>query len=149
MGLIWQQQAAVFLWKDILDTAATGALTRQLVVVANKHVSEQHPNKRFFIDLLDDRNITFTSDMSTADTDTFLGASDAVSEPEALLYYNDLTISTGQIPTLIMTLSKLAELSSGVCKLTVGFPGMQMAGTGFRIGQKMLLTNWHVLHDPI
>lgn len=77
MGLIWQQQAAVFLWKDILDAAATGALTRQLVVIANKHITEQHPNKRFFIDLLDDRNITFTSDMSPTDTNTFLGASDA------------------------------------------------------------------------
>lgn len=148
MGVIWQQQAAVFLWKDILDAAATGALTRQLVVIANQHITEQHPNKGFFIDLLDDRSITFTSDMSPTDTNTFLGASDVVSEPEALLYYDDLTISTGQIPTLIMTLSKLAELSSGVCKLTVGFPGMQMAGTGFRIGRKTLLTNWHVLHNP-
>lgn len=83
MGLIWQQEAAVFLWKDILDAAATGAMTRQPVEVANKHLSEQHPNKQFFIDLLEDHSITFSSDRSSSGADAFLGAGDTVSEPEA------------------------------------------------------------------
>jgi Trypsin-like peptidase domain len=147
-GMIYQQQAIVILWKDILDAAATAAATKKLVSVAAKHLSDHHPNKQFFADLLEDRRVTLTSDQSASGPDTFLGASDSVSEPEALLYYDDLTISTGQIPALIKTLAKLAEVSSAVCKLTIGFPGMQSSGTGFRIGTNHLLTNWHVLHHP-
>lgn len=148
MAMVMQPQAPVFLWKDILENAAIAALTYKLVETARDHLSNQHPNKQFFVDLLEDGRMTLTTAPSSSSANAFLGASDSLSEPEALLYYDDLTISTAQIPTLIATLFKLAKLSSGVCKLTVAFGGIHASGTGFRIGDDMLLTNWHVLHDP-
>ena len=150
LSMILQQQPAALLWKDILDQAATAALTARLIETVLGHLSQQHPNRQFFIDLIQNGSATLTADhAASAASSAFLGADDTVSEPEALLYYDDLTISTGRIPSLIKTLTKLLELCPGVCKMTVDFDGASAAGTGFRIGPDLLLTNWHVLHHPV
>ena len=70
-----------------------------------------------------------------------------MTEPEAFLYRDDLTIAIGRVPALIDALQRLMSAASGVCKLTVEFPGVTKSGTAFRIADNWLLTNWHVLHS--
>jgi V8-like Glu-specific endopeptidase len=79
-------------------------------------------------------------------TTAFLRGSDQISEPEALLYYDDLTIAFGRLPALIRTLERLFAIGPAVCRLEVDVHGLGWLGTAFRIGQDLLLTNWHVLH---
>ena len=150
LSMILQPQAAALLWKDILDHAATAALTGSLILTVRDHLSDQHPNRPFFTDLLENGRVTLTAEPAApVGKSMFIGRGDEVSEPEALLYYDDLTISTGRIPSLIETLTKLRDLASGVCRMTVDFHGTPSVGTGLRIGTDLLLTNWHVLHHPL
>jgi len=44
-------------------------------------------------------------------------------------------------------LTRGVELGAAVCRLTVTLSGTRYYGTGFRIGENLLLTNHHVLYD--
>jgi S1-C subfamily serine protease len=51
----------------------------------------------------------------------------------------------GKVQNLIATLTKMIEIAPAVCLLRVENPFGSFFGTGFRIGDKMILSNHHVL----
>jgi V8-like Glu-specific endopeptidase len=147
-GLIYAQQAPIFVWREVLDQAAVSGLTRDLVVVVCDLLPPKSPSRPFIEALLAGTAALTDSDLRSQDgTPLFIKDNDDVSEPEALLYHDDLTIQIGRVPGLIATLQRLVALAPSVCRLTVDINGLGMYGTGFRIDNDMLLTNWHVLHD--
>jgi V8-like Glu-specific endopeptidase len=141
-------QPPVFLWHDILVLAAQGGQTRDLVTAVRDLLNESNPQKPFLEDLLADRPTPVEAEPRNADgTAVFIAGDDSVSEPEALLYRDDLTLQVGRVPGLIATLERLVKLAPAVCRFVVDVHGDGMYGTGFRIGPDLLLTNWHVLHN--
>lgn len=149
-ALIFTEQSAYAVWTDILTEAAKQGLLRSLVQQAHDLLAAGSPRRPFLASLLADIPVALAAEPdSVGGAGFFLYASDAVSEPEALLYYDDLTISSAQLPALITTLGKLVALAPAVCRLLVTFEdASQCYGTGFRIGPTLLLTNWHVLYQP-
>jgi hypothetical protein len=146
-SLIFGQQAVFFMWKEILDLAATSGLTAELVKTAHDSLPLTSLGRPFFKSLLDNAPIlTEGGPRGPDNAPQFLSADDEISEQEALLYKDDLMISIGRVPALIKTLERLVTLAPAVCKLEVGINNLNKQGTGFRIGPDMLLTNWHVLH---
>jgi S1-C subfamily serine protease len=142
------QQSAINLWHDILNRAARDGVTSVLVQTARDLLSDRNPRRPFFDDLLADRLPLIESELRHADgTPLFVKGDDSITEPEALLYQDDLTIQIGRVPALIATLERLVKLAPAVCRLVVDVHGQGMHGSGFRIGPDLLLTNWHVLHD--
>jgi V8-like Glu-specific endopeptidase len=140
-------QASAYLWKELLDAAAQSGLTRDLVMQARDLLNPKNPRRRFFDDLLGGRHAGTEGEPRNAGfAPRFLRGTDEVSEPEALLFYDDLTIPIGRVPALIKTLERLVALGPSVCKLDVDARGLVMNGTAFRVGPDLLLTNWHVLH---
>jgi hypothetical protein len=143
------EQAPIYLWHDILQLAAQGGLTRDLVGTVRDLLNEKSPRRPFLDDLLANRPTRTEGEARHADgTPVFLKDDDTITEPEALLYFDDLTIPIGRVPALVMTLQRLLELAPAVCRLVVDVHGAGMYGSGFRIARDLLLTNWHVLHDP-
>ena len=141
-------QAVVFVWHDILDLAAEGTLTRQLVTTVRDLLNANNSQRPFFDDLLADVQPPLDPEPRNPDgTPVFISDDDSVTEPEALLFRNDLTLETGRLPALVQTLQTLIGLSPGVCKIEATFAGGVGAGTGFRVAPDLILTNWHVLHD--
>ncbi|MEU7532080.1 serine protease [Saccharothrix sp. NPDC042600] len=139
------EQAPTFLWMDVLTEAAAQGRTRALVTAASDALAETSPAKPFLLDLLADRPTRLSSEpVSATGRPVF---DDRVTEPEALLYQDDLTIQIGRVPGLIATLERLVALAPAVCLLNVWVGGKEQYGTGFRVGDDLLLTNWHVLHD--
>jgi hypothetical protein len=147
-GLVFTEQSAYDAWTDVLGEVPKHGLLRPLVQQAHDRLAPTSPARPFLAGLL-----TGSPPRMGAEVDGmgagggFLHADDTVSEQEALLYADDLTIFTSQLPGLIATLSKLAALAPAVCRLTVDFDNGSQYGTAFRIGPDLLLTNWHVLHD--
>lgn len=142
------QQAPLFVWKDILDSAATAGLTRSLVQGLHDQLPSTSPARPFLNDLLANRPTRTESEPRSVDgTPRFIYASDDVSEPEALLYHDDLTIQIGRLPGLITTLQRMVMLAPAVCRMVVDVHGNGQYGSGFRVGPSLLLTNWHVLHS--
>jgi hypothetical protein len=141
------QQPVIFVWREILQRAGADGITRDLVGTIRDLLNERNPRRPFLDDLLADRPTTPDAEPRNPDgTPVFLKDDDTVSEPEALLYYDDLTIQIGRVPALIETLRRLLERAPAVCRLVVDVHGQGMHGSGFRIGPDLLLTNWHVLH---
>ena len=96
------QQPPVFLCHDILLLAAQGGQTRDLVTTARDLMTPNNPRRPFFDELLADRPAPVDTEPRNADgTATFIKDDDQVSEPEALLYYDDLTLQIGRVPGLI------------------------------------------------
>jgi hypothetical protein len=146
-GMIFPQQAPFLVWKEILDAAAAGGALRALVQAVLDRLAPTSPARGFLQSLLSNQPVRVSGEPHGQDGEPrFLVKDDVVTEPEALLYRDDLTLQMGKIPALIGTLQKLVTLAPAVCKLTVDFPGAGMVGTAFRIGKDLLLTNWHVLH---
>src|ERR1700754_3135859 len=142
-------QPVIFLWRDIIDQAAAAGLLRRLVGVAQERISPNSESRRFLQDLLDDKTPAVAAEPRNADgTPVFLDGDDSVSEQEALLYRDDLTLQIGRVPALIETLQRLVTLAPSVCRLVVDVHGQTMYGSGFRIADDLILTNWHVLHLP-
>ena len=139
-----------FVWKDILDLAGRSGLTRVLVQRSTTGSTPTTHGRPFLAGLLADRPAPADDEPRGADGEPkFIRDTDDVSEPEALLYYDDLTIQTGRLPGLIRTLERLAPLAPAVCRMVVDIHGASQLGTGFRIGTDLLLTNWHVLHNTL
>ncbi|GAB3307626.1 trypsin-like serine peptidase [Hymenobacter tenuis] len=136
------------LWRDLLDQSASEGNLRAFVQHLYDILPVNSPTRPFLRSLLNNVQPVLDAEPSTGvDPSPFLRQDDSISEPEALLYYDDLTIEVGKIPQLITTLTSLAALAPAVCRLLVTIQGLPYFGTGFRIGEKLLLTNWHVLHD--
>jgi hypothetical protein len=144
-GLVFLDQAPFLAWSEVLAEAAKQGLTRPLVQVVHDLLPPTSPHRGFLTDLLANRS-------PPVDADTKAGGAapafdDTISDQEAQLFRDDLTIPIGRVPALIDTLRRLAGAAAGVCKLTIGLPRVTKYGTAFRVGPDRLLTNWHVLHD--
>lgn len=147
-AMIFLEQPVFYVWREILVEAATAGLVRDVVVEADKLINEKSPLKPFLIKLLSDEIPPVESQMNSADgSPNFINSNDQITEPEALLYYDDLTIQTGRLDEFIKTLQILSTLVPSVCKLNVDINGITQYGTAFRIDSDFLLTNWHVLHN--
>lgn len=140
-------QAPTFLWKDLLDQGARDGVNRRIVEIVMERLNPANPNYRFLQALLTDQPHQIADPMShVIGAPQFISSTDEILEPEALLYYDDLMIQIGRVPVLINTLQKLVTLSPSVCKFIVDIHGQGKTGTGFRIAQDWLITNWHVFH---
>ena len=149
-GMINPAQPPFFVWKDILELAGRSGLTRALVTQVHDRLNANNPRRPFLAGLLADKPAPADDEPRGADgVPNFFRDTDDVSEPEALLYYDDLTIQTGRLPGLIATLERLGQLAPSVCRMVVDIHGASQLGTGFRIGTDLLLTNWHVLHHTL
>jgi len=139
-------QPAYLLWMDILVMSATNGRTAALV----KEVASQNPTsprRPFFDSLVSGQSIVKDAQPRTAQGDAiFLTGSTVVTEPEALLFHDDLTMTMGRVPWLIGVLQRLQTLASSVCRLETTIPGDGQYGTAFRIAGDLLLTNWHVVN---
>ncbi|MEU4445451.1 effector-associated domain EAD1-containing protein [Actinosynnema sp. NPDC050801] len=145
MAQIDSEQPPTYLWMDALTQAAAEGRTRALVTAASKALADVNPAKPFLADLLADRPTRLSSEPVSATGQPVFD--DHVTEPEALLYQDDLTIQIGRVPGLTTTLERLVAVAPAVCLLNVWVGGDEQYGTGFRIGEDLLLTNWHVLHN--
>lgn len=146
-GTIYFEQRADVVWIEALEEAARSSQTRALVEQARDSVSPNNPKRKFLENLLAEKPVLTEGEPRAADgTPNFLSDTDDVTENEALLYHDDLTIPIGKVPGLITTLQKLTSLAPSVCRLVVDINGTGQHGTGFRVGPDLLLTNWHVLH---
>jgi hypothetical protein len=143
---IQQEQPASSLWSEILNYCAprNGLLT----ALVEQAVADSHND--FLQALLADQSPPVAAEpLSGSGAPMFVRNDDTITEPEALLFHDDLSLPIGRIPALITTLGKLVELAPSVCKLTVRAGGAEQYGTGFRVGADLLLTNWHVVHSKV
>jgi hypothetical protein len=146
---ILEQQPIAPLWKDILEAAARANQLRALVSDIHDRLLEGNPAKEFLGEILADRSPPTSAEPRDANgAPRFVHDNDDITEPEALLFRDDLTLPIGQLPGLIATLQKLVKVAPAVCKLTVNVNRDEQYGTGFRVGEDLLLTNWHVLQRP-
>lgn len=125
------------LWNVILQKTAAKGTTTDLV----KDVLASNPRNRkaaFLKALIDNESVV----VSPEPVDNF---DPSVTEQEALLFTDDLTMATGRVPALIDTLKQLVEISPAVCLLRVENAFGGFTGTGFRISPALILTNHHVL----
>jgi endonuclease G len=129
------------LWHDLLEKLAIAGTVRDVVKAAR----DQFPNnpRAAFLDaLLADRPAAVSAEPVPGEGPRF---DDAVSVPEALLFFDDLTMPVGKVPNLIATLNKMIEIAPAVCLLRVENQFGSFFGTGFRIGDNLVLSNYHVL----
>jgi hypothetical protein len=73
------------------------------------------------------------------------GFDDSVKEPEALLFFDDLTMPVGKVANLVATLNEMIAIAPAICLLRVENTQGTFFGTGFRIGDDLVLSNHHVL----
>lgn len=147
-GTINTDQAPILIWREILNATAAAALSRDLVKLV-RDATPRNP-KRPFLDALLAEAPAIAVDAEPRGQDAeprFIRDSDEVSEPEALLFHDDLTIPTGRVTRLIGTLAELLRLAPSVCRVRAETPQGIQLGTAFRVGPDLLLTNHHVLHD--
>jgi V8-like Glu-specific endopeptidase len=137
-------QEPYFVWKEVLDMAANTGKVRDLVQLVRDQ-NKNNPSRNVLDDLLAEKAVMSSELRAPDGTPVFITATDTVSEQEALLFRDDLTLSTGRIPWLIEILLRLQTLSPAVCRLECRYGDHPSTGTGFRIGPDLILTNWHVL----
>lgn len=138
-------QPVFFLWVEIINAAASAAALRQLVQLAVDQ-NKRHVNAPLLTALLADTPPVVETPLRGGDgKPAFLSGDDSITEPETLLFEDDLTILVGAVPGLIDTLKRMLERAPAVCKLRITQGLVSAAGTGFRIGEDLLLTNHHVL----
>jgi S1-C subfamily serine protease len=129
------------LWHEILVKLARDGMVRPTVQAAR----EQHPkNPRtpFLDTLLADKPASVSAEPLSDQGPDF---NDSVTEPEALLFFDDLTMPVGRVPGLITTLNAMIAAAPSICLLRVENAFGSFFGTGFRIGATRVLTNHHVL----
>lgn len=146
--MIDSQQPPYYLWRDVIKTASADGLLRALVQGVNDKLNENSSTKPFIQDVLSNQPIVIEAEPRDIDgAPNFIKDTDNITEPEALMFRDDLTLQIGKIPALIATLQEMLRLAPSVCKLVIDVSGQGQFGTAFRIGSDLLLTNWHVLHD--
>jgi len=145
-GMLNAEQPPYLAWKDVLDRASIEGRLRDLVQLAADEFV-RNASHEFLMALLANQEPRAEREPRDADgTPRFRVGTDDVTQPEALLYHDDLTLASGQLPRLIKSLQKLTELVPAVCRLEVKCAQGIASGTGFRISADRVLTNWHVLH---
>lgn len=143
-GMVNWDQSAYLLWFDILEYCGQNGLTRKLVDAILGKLSAGHPSRPFLQELVDNKPVTVNAEPPRG-PDGAPAFDDTVFDNEALLYHEDLMLSTGDVPALIVALGHVVRLAPAVCRLLVETAAGSRKGTGFRIGPDLLLTNWHVL----
>ena len=132
---IFQQQPVALLWKDVLEHAAKANRLRRLVQQVLDRLLPDNPARPFLQQLLDGKAPAVSAEPRAQDgMPTFLYGDDTVSEPEALLFGDDLTLPIGRVPGLIETLRRVLLVGPSVCKLTVSLGVGEQYGTASRIG---------------
>jgi S1-C subfamily serine protease len=131
----------VELWFDLLEKLAVQGATRGVVEAARKKLpNNQHVS---FLDaLLADKSAPVSAEPVSKEGPDF---DDSVTEPEALLFFDDLTMPVGRVTNLIRTLTTMVAVAPAICLLRVTNPFGTYFGTGFRVSEKLVLTNHHVL----
>jgi S1-C subfamily serine protease len=132
----------VELWHDLLLMLARNGKVRPAVEAARKR-AEGNSRAPFLDALLADKTAPVSA-QSVGD-DGKPDFDDTVTTPEALLFFDDLTMPVGQVSNLIGTLGKMVAIAPAICLLRVRNVFGEFYGTGFRIGKDLILTNHHVL----
>jgi V8-like Glu-specific endopeptidase len=148
-AMLFGDQPAYMLWKEVLDLAATGMKTRTLVKLVVS-LNPEHPRRALLDALLAAGPIAVPLETQPRDVDgapVFLSDNDDVTEPEALLFRDDLTLPIGRVPWLISVLRRMQAVAPAICRIQSSWVASTQRGTGFRISQSLVLTNWHVLHS--
>lgn len=141
-------QPVFYVWREILKETTNQGMLRTLVEEINARLNEMSPFKPFFNALIQNMQPIFGLEpVDNSGEPAFIKSNDHITDPEALLYLDDLTLQIGKLPQLVIVLQRMIELAPSVCKLVVDINGLSQAGTAFRIGEDMLLTNWHVVHN--
>jgi Trypsin-like peptidase domain/Effector-associated domain 1 len=145
---LFADQAAFLIWKEVLEEGARQGKNRLVVTVARDQ-NPTNPRRPLLDALLSSASVAVVLDHQPRGIDgapVFISGDDQVTEPEALLFHDDLTLAIGRIPWLISVLQRLQSIAPAVCRMRVSFAAGTQNGTAFRIAQNLLLTNWHVLH---
>jgi V8-like Glu-specific endopeptidase len=129
------------LWWEILTKLAVQGTVRKTVEAALKQFPN-NPRAPFLAALLKDQEPAASAEPLSQNGPGF---NDNVTKPEALLFFDDLTMPVGKVSNLIATLTKMTENAPAVCLLRVDNELGTFFGTGFRIGPQLVLTNHHVL----
>jgi V8-like Glu-specific endopeptidase len=148
-AMLFGEQPAYMLWKEVLDLATSSLKVRKLVEVV-RSLNPEHPRRAFLDSLLVASPTPFPIEAQPRGLDgepAFLRSTDNVTEPEALLFQDDLTLPIGRVPWLISVLERLRAVAPAVCRIQSSWASTSQRGTGFRISQNLILTNWHVLHS--
>jgi V8-like Glu-specific endopeptidase len=139
-------QPAYLLWRAILTKSSQQMALRPLV----ENVLADNPRSvrgGFLRRLLDEEPEDLAIDARPAMNggSGFIAGDDSVTHPEALLFHDDLSLKIGRLPWLLRALERIGSLAGGVCKIvSSGQAGVQN-GTGFLIGPRLVMTNWHVV----
>jgi hypothetical protein len=144
-GLVNSDQAPFDVWKELLELSAASQKTRVLIqhLRNDRALTVAHP---LFDSLLSNREpITDREPYGPNGAPVFIRKDDSITEAEALLFHDDLTLSMGRVPWLIEVLQLLVSLAPGVCRIEVAKNNQSQSGTAFHIGRNLLLSNWHVL----
>jgi hypothetical protein len=147
-AMIHGDQAPYMVWIEVLGNGATANRNREIVRLAR----DQNPNnpRRPLLDALlapAAAEIPLSHEPRADDgSPMFLRTSDDVTEPEALLFHDDLSLPIGRVEWMIQVLRQLQAIAPSVCRFHVNSSAGMQRGTGFRIGPRSVLTNWHVLY---
>ena len=133
--------APLLLWDQLLGMLAAHN-TVGAVVKAARDQFPRNPRKPFLDALLAGQDALVSAEPVGQQGPGF---DDAVREREALLFFDDLTIPVGSVVNLMATLKAMTDLAPAVCLLRVQNPMGSFFGTGFRVGDELILTNHHVL----
>lgn len=133
--------APLNLWWELLTKLAIKGTVRKAVSAARDQFPN-NPRASFLNALLADRATPLDAAPVNMEGPGF---DDNITQPEALLFFDDLTIPLGKVPALIETLRRMTANAPAVCLLRVQNEIGSFFGTGFRIGTSLVLTNHHVL----
>ncbi|MGN6110748.1 MAG: trypsin-like peptidase domain-containing protein [Kofleriaceae bacterium] len=125
------------LWHVLLEQTAIKGTTRDLVASALEQ-NPRSPHAGFLRALIDHRTCPVSPEPVS-------GFDPGVTEPEALLFTEDLTMAVGEVPNLVATLVRLHALTPAVCLLRVRNAYGSFFGTGCKIGPDWVLTAEHVV----
>ena len=128
------------LWHDLLEKLGIQGTVRPAVKAARDQFPT-NPRAAFLDALLADKEAPVSAEPIPAQGPAF-----DVKKEEALLFFDDLTMPAGKVPNLIATLNRMIALAPAVCLLRVETAIGTFFGTGSRIGEKLILTNHHVLY---
>ncbi len=134
------------LWRELLLMGNALGVTGDIVRVARAQFPK-NPRAATLDAVLADLPVAVSAEPTDASGNPapFISGTDTVTTPEALLFFDDLTMPVGRVTGLIETLQRMVEVAPAVCLLRVANAFGEFFGTGFRIGPQLVLTNEHVL----
>jgi S1-C subfamily serine protease len=134
------------LWHELLLMGNANGVTRDIVKAARAQFPN-NPRAGILDAILNDQPVAVSAEPTdaTGKPAPFISGTDTVTKPEALLFFDDLTMPVGRVPALIDTLRRMVEAAPAVCLLRTANAFGEFFGTGFRIAKNLILTNEHVL----